>query len=537
MRQSSSAVSHEIYTRPDQGELLTSIDPGECHVINYIPILQGDSASGKIAISCDLPEMPRPLRNGVFANFQTWFVPKAAFPQFAGMDEYLHAYEGLPINALGDTARTPPALFNTITGADVVTAAASTFFKTLGIHIPAGSTIPTDLVDAANLVYNFRLAAHSSRLTRKDYMAENVANALAIPPAFWPKTPKLSSVVPDYEQALVVGSLDLDVVAGTVPVGTLGNSQELLEAFVNGDTTDIRKFQSTGTNHISAIVGTDADAELYGEMAGMFINTTLAAVEKARTTQAFAKLRQAYAGNDATGFDNDDAIVASLMRGVQVDQSVWKRPMLLDSKIVAFNMIERYATDAANLDDSSTVGNASVQLSINVPTTPCGGYVITTCEVLPERLYEAQFDPILDITDRVGYPDALRDIQVTEPVDQWPNKYVDARHTSPEGLYGYVPMNSKWDRYFTRLGGDYFQSDPANPFNEQRAGIWMSEVVDPGYTQDHWLAPSPFPKDVFADLTDKCEVAVRHAVTIRGLTIRGDVLQEANDNFTSVEEA
>lgn len=156
-------------------------------------------------------------------------------------------------------------------------------------------------------------------------------------------------------------------------------------------------------------------------------------------------------------------------------------------------------------------------------------------EVLPERLDEAQSDEWLYITDPDGLPNALRDIQNPEPVDLVLNRRIDARHTQPTGLYGYEPMNDKWNRSFTRLGGVFYQPDPRNPFTEQRAGIWQAPVVDPVMSQDHWLAPSPFPHYVFADTAAPAfEFVVRHNLKIVGNTQIGDVLVENNDDWDAV---
>ena len=122
--------------------------------------------------------------------------------------------------------------------------------------------------------------------------------------------------------------------------------------------------------------GSEHFPAIYAEMAGQSVGITLADFDKARTTQAFAKLRTAYAGNDATGFDNDDTLVALLMQGLNVPEDEFKRPWLLDSKRVPVGFAERFATDAANLDQSVTLGRASAQLSLNVPQLDMGGMIV-----------------------------------------------------------------------------------------------------------------------------------------------------------------
>lgn len=556
-RQSTSPVQFQRSIRSDESVLMTSGRAGRVVPIGYFPLFPGDSCSGRFGGDVVLAEMPRPLLNAVTANFQAWFVPKSAHPQFPGRDELMHAMTGQAIKSLGAADRTPPPFFTELAGANVTTAAASSFFRTLGIHIPAGETINTDLIDAFTVIYNFRLASHSSRLQRRMYASENLANSVALPRAFWPSA-RFARVVPDYERALVVGSLDLDVLAGSVtltgnaPVSGItqsanGVSAAPIGAMLGGAGAGITISRNDGTGpnltfkRLAANpAGTALDifanlSGLQGSLAGQQLNVSLNDIDKARTSQAFAKLRTAYAGNDATGFDNDDTIVALLMQGLSTPADQFKRPWLLDSKRVPVGFAERFATDSANLDASVTTGRASATLSLNVPQQDVGGVVIITVEVLPERLDERMSDEWVLATSFNDLPNALRDVQRVEPVDMVHNRRLDAKHTTPNGLYGYEPMNDKWNRSFTRLGGAFYQATPGTPFSEQRAAIWQTDIVDPVYTDSHFLAPLDFPHDVFADtLAAAFEVTGRHSVRIAGLTQIGDVLAESNDDYDAV---
>lgn len=544
-RQATQPVKFNRTTRKDDVVGMTSGRAGLSLPITHIPLLRGDSMSGRFMAKVDLAEMPKPLLNAVMVNAQAWFVPKSAHPQFSGMDEFRHSYQGKQINALGEAARNAPAFYQQFAaGADLTAYKGSTFLQTLGIHLENAETLGhnSDLVDAYNLIWNFRAAAHSSRITRRDYVTENAANALALAPAFWP-TGKFSHIVPDYERALIVGNLDLDVAQGQVVLDNFampnsGNSyaSRTLRGHDGQDVTGV--FDIGGNLRVREDPDNAGYPLLEGTLAGQTISATIADIDKARTTQAFAKLRTAYAGNDATGFDNDDAIVADLMQGYRVDEDDFKRPWLLDSKRVTFGMNERHATDAANLDDSVTKGMAIVDLSLNVPQQEVGGIVMITLEILPEQLHERQGDPALIIDDVSELPDALRDVQRIEPVDTVQNWRIDNRHSSHTALYGYEPMNAKWDREFTRLGGKFYQANPASPFKEARAGIWTTNIVDPSFNNDHFIAPSPFPHDVFSDVNgDAVEISFQHSVRIRGLTQIGDVLEENNDDYDEVANA
>lgn len=546
-RQSTTPVQFNKTVRKDTSVLMSSARAGVVVPVAFVPLFAGDSCSGKIGVDVRLKEMPKPLLNGVFANFQAWFVPKSAHPQFSGRDELNHARSGENIKALGAVDRPPPPFFSTFYGANYETARNSAFYKILGLHPVGTRAMNTDLVDAFNLVYNFRLAAHSSRLPRRKYVAENAGLALALPPAFWPSS-RLSRIVPDYERALVVGSLDLDVSAGRLPVSGIGfgstnplQGSEAAVDMVEGAVTYEHAKRAGASGAAGWIVFRQAAnkaPDIFAEMAGQSVSVTLSDIDKARTTQAFAKLRTAYAGNDATGFDNDDTIVALLMQGISVPADQFKRPWLLDSKRVAVGFAERFATDAANLDASVTLGRASAMLSLNVPQQDVSGIIIVTVEVLPERIDERMGDEFLHLNKVDELPNALRDVQRVEPVDLVTNGRIDAMHVSPLGLYGYEPMNDVWNRDFTRLGGDFFMSTPGGGFTENRSNIWQTEIVNPTFSGTHYVAPAPFPHDVFADQNgDAFEFVARHAVSIVGLTQIGDVLVENNDDYDAVAEA
>lgn len=540
-RQSTTPVPFETSMRPDNAVIMTSGRAGVVNYIGYVAVLPGESVAGRVGLDIKLAEMPKPLLNAVVANIQAWCVPKGAFPQFPGRDELMHAMTGDPIKSLGSADRTPPAFFQTITGAALVTAAGSDMFKQLGLHVPSGATINVDLIDAFNLVYNFRLAAHSSRLTRRKYASEDIAAATTLPPAFWPSG-RFAHVVPDYEAALVQGALDLDVLAGQLPVENIFSER-------NYGTQTIGEIGETGAIPAGAsasnvvlrgkrVGATDAVEPIHVALSGQTISVTLNDIDKARIVQAYAKLHAAYAGNDTTGFDNDATMVALLMQGVSAGPDMDQRPFLLDSKRVGVGFAERFATDAANLDESVTVGRAQATLSLNTPKLPFGGVIIYTVEVLPERIDERQSDEWMLCTKFDDLPNPLRDIQRTLPVDLVLNRRLDAKHTQPNGLYGYEPMNGKWKRDATRMGGAFYQATPGAVITENRAGLWQTDIVDPTFTGTHHLAPVPFPHDVFSDtLAPAFECVARHVCTIVGNVQFGDVLTEANGDYEAVENS
>jgi len=538
-RQNAAPVQFERTTRVDTASIMTSGYSGVGVPFCYVPILRGDSASGSIACDIELGDMPRPLLNGAILNVQAWFVPKSAHPQFAGHDEFLNSYQGTQIKALGQPDRDPPEFFQTVTTqADLTKMGGSTFFRTLGVHTGDAYARPmnTDLLDAYTLIFNFRQAAHSDRLPRRLYASEDLDASLELAPAFWPTGN--NRIVPDYERALVVGALDLDVTAGALPVSGItrvGTSDGNTIGTHNFDTDAVKIRSDNTANQIQFAVNDSLVSSIQAEMTDQSITTSLADIDKARTTQAFAKLRNSFAGNDHTGFDSDDAIVAELMQGFAVPADQFQRPILLDSARVPLGFAQRFSTDSTALEKSLSTGVASASLRINLPTQETGGTILALVELLPEKLMERESDEWLHLTGPSALPDALADVQRVEPVDLVFKNRIDARHTDQQGLFGYEPMNNVWNRERTRLGGVFYQADPANPFVEQRSALWQANIVDPEFSADHWLAPVPFPQYVFADPTAPAfELVGRHAITIRGLLQQGDMLAENNDDYAGL---
>lgn len=540
-RQANQAVGFPTTVRKDQSERMTSGRAGKVVPLAYIPLLPGDSASGRVEGSIELAEMDRPLLNAVAVRYQAWFVPKAALPQFSGFDEWLASYQETTISSLGQPDRTPPPYYDTVSGAALNTLAASELYLTLGIHLVPNMETHLDVVDSFASVYNFRLAAHSSRLARRPYGSEDLAEATTLPRAFWP-IGRLSHIVPDYETSLVVGALDLDVQAGSIPVRGM-------HFRTSSDTAETRLYDGANTTgnpkgnvethelRVQRYLSSGQMRTIFAEMGGESVISSLAAIEKAKQTQAFAKLRASMAGNNHSGFENDDAILANLMQGLDVPDDQFRRPWLLDNQVVGVNFVERFSTEGATLDQSVTQGSNVFGLSVNVPKTNTGGTIIVTCELVPERLDERASDEWLHMVSPRQLPDALRDSQVVEPVDRVLKRQIDAKHTDPDGVYGFEPMNYKWNRTGTQLGGDFYQAVPGNAFQEQRSGIWLAEIVDPLFSEDHFLCPEDFPHDVFRVTNGHAfEIAVRWDVSIAGITQIGDPLAEDNNDYEAVTE-
>jgi hypothetical protein len=541
LRQDENPIAFDMTRRMDNCSVLTSFDAGVIAPVCYAPLLRGDSASGQININLALAEMPKPLENAVIARAQAWFWPKTADPRFSGIDEARHAYHGTAMSRSQSGDVTPDGWFHTTNTASEDD---DEFLTTLGIHLEDGETFNCDINDAYVDIWNYRAGELSSKITKRPYRSDD-ASASALLPAFWP-TNRMSSIVPDYEQALVKGSLDLDLSAGSVPItgigidGTTppGSSASRTRRESDGSDVTDSSFYTNSSGHtftVNVKEGATGYPDINAEMTGQTITTTLADIDKARTTQAFAKRVAAYAGHDYSGNSAEALILSELMQGYQVDDAYLRRPFLLASKTVTFGMTERHATDAANLDDSNTTGQASMSLSVNIPKAQFGGIMLCTVEVMPERMFEAAGDPYLRATSVDDLPSQIRDLQRTEPVDTVPNWRIDERHTTPDGVFGYEPMNNKWQREFTRIGGEFRAGTAGAHPTAARTAIWLNEEVDPTYTDDHHVCPHPFPHDVFSvPANHVVQAAVRQQLTITGMTQFGDALMEDNSEYTTI---
>lgn len=534
--------------RMDNQSILTTGKAGEVLPFGFIPLFREDSATGRVTIAAELAEMPAPLENAVIGRLQTWFVPRPALPQFEGLDEYTHAYQGKNITRLGAAGRTPPSLFDTQSVSAVyATANASEFYKTAGITLKASSTINTDFVDSYILVQNYRLSQLTSKMTRYDYYQENNTTALELKPALWPRN-MLSNVVADYEQALVTGSLDLALTAGSVPIKGLGAVNTTwgstpTNAYETGETAPVsytkNKVITGGTASNQIIIEEDPDnlgyPGIFAEMNGQNIVSSLAAIDVARKQQAFARAVAAMDGNQFSGFNNDDVLILDLMNGFTVPPELLNRPWLLDAKQGVFGMNERHATDSANLADSVVVGNLTLQTSINVPKASYGGIIFSTFEFMPERMYPRASDVYLEVTSEADLPNSLRDSLNTEPTEIVTNGEVDTAHTTPNGTFGYRELNGKWNRERTLMGGDFQSLTPGAHATGARTQIWQPEYIDPVLNSDLYRCKHPFPQDVFsAPANDTVTLSIRVECAISGLTQFGSRLVEDNSEMADI---
>lgn len=141
----------------------------------------------------------------------------------------------------------------------------------------------------------------------------------------------------------------------------------------------------------------------------------------------------------------------------------------------------------------------------------------------------------METTDTDNLPSYLRDFLDPEKVVEVTNDHLDVMHTQPDGLLGYAGLNHEWNSDLANLGGKYYRNDPNAPWDEDRAGVWAVEDIDPYLTENFYVVKD-LHTNVFADtVADPFEVTGRTQIAIDGNTVFGAQLVEASDLYDEVE--
>jgi predicted Rdx family selenoprotein len=332
-------------------------------------------------------------------------------------------------------------------------------------------------------------------------------------------------IVPDFDQKLIDGEVALNALTFKAPI--------LTEQYTGINPTNLNGGGDPGTNFAvpgnttnPTAQGTTPESylfeDIYAELtAGGNATMSLADIEQAKKTAAFAKLRSMFDGI------SEEHIIDMLMEGIRVPEEAMKQPILLSKQSTMIGYNQRYATDAANLDTSVTNGFATVDMSIRTPQMNTGGVIMITAEIVPEQMWERKKDYFLYTTDADDLPNYLRDFLDPESVSVVKNDHLDVNHSTPDGTFGYAPLNHEYMRDMVNIGGKYYR--PANDvFDEDRAKIWTVEQTDPTLTEDFYLV-SGLHKKVFSDqVADAFEITCISDVEITGNTVFGERLLEAD---------
>ncbi|KKB09521.1 hypothetical protein VE26_06340 [Devosia chinhatensis] len=506
-------------------------------------MLREDALRGAISINLEMLETKEILMNPVNARVTAWLVPWLADPRFEGSeDQFNRSWAGRAKINGGATVPFFETHAMPAHGQDPI-------YKALGMHAPVGAQVNNWYRKAYNLIWNYR-AANRSR-----HLDERLLDDTSLAPAFWQHS-RFAHIVPDFDDAMFEGEVALNIVEQRLPISGIGvptvavgqsGPLQVRETMRGGDAQvtnyGIGMSTTTSSPNFFWMRGVSGPGgyfvpDIYAEMQQGGVTISLANLELAKKTQAFARLRQQFEGHDI----DDEWLVDMLMSGLSIPDMALRHPIMIADRTVRFGQAKRYATDAGNLDESAVSGAARVNLNLRVPQLRTGGVVMVLVEILPDQLFERQADPFFMTNDeRQGdtfkhLPDALRDTLDPQPVDIVLNKEIDTDHASPNGRFGYAPMNWKWNASGPKVGGKFLRPAANTSFDEARQRIWAVEQVNPGLTQDFYICRSIHTKPFLNEVGDPFEYTAMGNCVLNGLTQFGAGLIEATGNYDKVAE-
>jgi hypothetical protein len=528
-------LSFKMTTRPVQKKVLGSQDAGNAIPTSMDYVGPNESGVGNVALNVQMMETSEPITNAVHATAMTYLVPFTAFEQFNGSEEEaMRRYEGKESLITGNVE----PFFNTnkywngtavVTDTDASTwdtaggNGRSEFYKTLGLHTQK-TTINNSYVQAYNIVQNHRRRARSPQLAERNEFDHTIAEA------FWPNSGN-SMIVADYDEAVNQGEVTLDGLTFKAPLVSFGSSTD-------GDYKTPRAATSdTVVGTYEAPDGTESSGRLFETMwaelsTGGNATMSLADIAQGRLIAEYAKKRANMSGQ------SEEYIIDLLMRGIMPSSAVSRLPILVGMGKGIFSMNQRYATDAANLEDSVTNGMVNINYRCAVPRTKLGGVLVTQLEVAPEQVWERKKDYFLYTTDAGKLPNALRDhlqIEGGEGVKVVTKDHLDVNHSTPDAILGYAPLNFEHRINDVRIAGKFYRPASDSTYVEERSRIWSSEAANPSLNTDMYLCTNVH-KKVFADqVSDSLEYTLVSDFNLRTDIQFGDRLQETD--ATSDHEA
>lgn len=516
--------------------VLTSLPPGKMVPIAAVPLLREDSASGRARIAVEMHETVEMLMNPVFCTVSAYFVPHLCLERFQGsMDQFNRSYMGQK-QTDDPSAVVVPFIETHAYGAH----GANAVYKALGLHANPTDQVNTAILEGYNQIWNMRATNRSKEITKRTRLQTDLA------PAFWTRG-RFDHIVPDFDQAVIDGEIALNYVQDRLnvqgvahrKVGTpVPSIQTTLDSFKTAD----GETPVAGTWHVtdpSAANGyrtpaweIDANGvpQVFVEMEGAGISISLSNLELAKKTASFAKLRAAYEGYD------DEYIIDMLMNGLHIPDQSLKQPILIAQRSTRFTQAKRYATDSGNLAESVVSGIATVDLSLRVPRVHTGGVIIIVAEAVPEQLFERQADPYFHATDVEDFPEYLRDTLDPEKVEVVYNKQIDTSHATPNGVFGYQPLNAAWTTFGPKVGGKFFRPTVDTSIDEERQRIWAVEAANPVLAENFYIVSSIHQKVFYDTTAEPFDAVAVGNVVINGNTVFGGVLHEATANYDAVLE-
>lgn len=512
--------------------VLTSLQSGKSVPVAAVPMLREESMVCRATISVEMEETREILMNGVDLRVSAYFVPFLAFERFDGSrDQFDRSYSGQP---KVDGGTITPFFETTAAGPNGDNA----IHKYLGLHFKQGDVQNTAYTEAYNLIYNMRATNRSKGIAKR-----NRLDFATLAPAFWNHS-QFGDIVSDFDQAVIDGEVTLNMLQTRYPVKGIGiHWPGATASYVAKDTSGV---DATRTGWLADGVSTTPTAgqtrlfiegnlaagpQIFTEMAGNGITVSLANIEMARKTQAFAKLRQAYEGIA------DEYLIDMLMDGLTIPDQALKQPVLLASQMTRFAQAKRYATDSGNLADSAVSGGAVLNIAARVPRQTTGGIVMFIAEAVPQQLFERQRDWLAYTTTTSQLPEFLRDELDPEKVDVVLNGQIDVLHATQNGVFGYEPMNAKYNRAGSRIGGKFHRPVANAATDSDRQQIWAVETINPVLAESFYVVKDIHNKVFLNSGVDPFRATVAGNAVMEGNTVFGGMLVEATNNYDKVAAA
>lgn len=549
-RQATTPVRYPRSQRNHVLQCITSFPAGKMVPLAAIPLLREDQVRrGRARITFEMQETAEILMNPVRVNVRAYLVPWLAMERFEkSMDQLNRSYMGQPQVEGGDVV---PFLEFHAMG----THGSNAVYQRLGLHGKETDQVNTMYLEAYNAIWNFRAKNRSAELGQRLRLDGTLA------PAFWDHA-RFAHIKNDFDAAMMEGEVALNVVSGTaLPVHGIGVSWAAPTHVLGADSVNasnglVRTSTGTYPDKWSAADAASPNVvvALQDQASGLFpdvwaefktngISVSLANLEMAKKMQAFAKLRQKYNGHD------DEWIIDMLMDGLAIPDQALTQPILLSHKSTVFGQAKRYATDAGNLTESATNGATFVDLPLRMPRGQrlhTGGIIMVVAEVLPEQLFERQEDPFFHakmLPEGVpDFPQAMRDSLDPQPVVYVKNGEIDTSHSYGNDVFGYAPLNWKWDYRAPKVGGRFYRPSVDATFDEDRQRFWAVETANPQLAEDFYICTNihqkPFLNGGSEELgwLDVFDAVTLGNVVIEGETQFGPALIEASDDFEQVKE-
>lgn len=519
----------------------TTLPPGKVVPLAMIPMLREDSAAGSLGFTFEMMETHEILMNGVEVRVMAYVVPWLAMERFKGSrEEFDLSYAGKA--GLGGTVI--PFFELQAMG----THGSNAVYKYLGIHGNPTDMVNTMPVEMYNEIDDFRRKNRNEKLTKRTRLQNDLAAA------YWDHS-RFAALVQDWDDAATDMEVPLTIREGRMPVSGLGYSNAN-PAPGNAIPVSIRETGKTSPTSVNghviqqaggaggagyaalAVKNNGVYPDIWAEMQADGITVSLANIERAKKTKAFAEMRKKFDQLD------EDHIIDMLMDGLSVPEQHLKQPFLIAQTKGEFQQIKRYSTDADDLDRSAVSGGVRLTLPIRCPKIATGGCIMVLAEIVPNQLFERQRDPFVHISnarynssgDLKDLPSYVRDELDEQKVDLILNGQIDTAHTSPNNVFAYAPMNWEWAAFGPRMGGDFYRPTANTTTDTTRLNLWAVETPNPTYGETFQRVGTMHRKVFLDETLDPFRAKIGGTITLTGLTVFGPTLIENAGNWEAVED-